>query len=64
MSESQPVNSETNLQLLILDLYEQFGRMPTEDEVYDFIFGGNDLRMMIWNQAKEQDERSSETGTP
>lgn len=45
--------SEKVLHELVLKMEERFGRVPTEDEVYDFITGDDDARLHIWNKTKE-----------
>ena len=45
--------SEQVLHELVLKLETRLGRLPTEDEVYDFITGDDDARLHIWNKTKE-----------
>lgn len=40
------------MKALVKNLEERFGRLPTEDEVYDFITGDYDARLHIWNTKK------------
>lgn len=49
---------ETNQQAmeeLIRGLAQRFGRIPTEDEVHDFIFGDDDTRLLVWNKEVSPD---------
>ena len=45
-----------NLEKIISDLWDRLDREPTEDEVYDFIFGDDNARQTIWNKNKENKE--------
>lgn len=42
--------ADTHLEILIGSLTERLGRIPTEDEVMDFINGDEETRSNIWNQ--------------
>lgn len=41
------------LEAVILKLYERYGRLPTEDEVTQLIFGDDWQRFITWNKGKE-----------
>ena len=49
MSES-PENDE-KFTTLIKALHAKLGRLPTEDEVIQFIFGDQQMREEVWNGA-------------
>lgn len=38
-----------NMDQLIEELTKQLGRVPTEDEVYTFIYGSKAERTLVWN---------------
>jgi hypothetical protein len=50
MSTNYFLNND-NLKRLILSLRARFGRLPTEDEVLDFINGDQERREQIWNST-------------
>lgn len=37
---------------IIMKLYERFGRLPTERELFQFIFGDDWTQFVIWNKEK------------
>lgn len=54
---------EANMRTLVVTLAEKLGRMPEEEEVITFIFGSNEDRAsMLENATKEVSE--DESGTP
>lgn len=40
---------DNNLEKVILQLNARFGRLPSDNEVYRFIWGGPDTRQRIWD---------------
>lgn len=44
--------SEDPLDTLIVALRDRFQRIPTEEEVYGFIYGDDWDRFIIWNKEK------------
>lgn len=44
-------STQDNLGYVIDQLAERLKRLPTEQEVYDFIMGDKEQRMQIWNAA-------------
>lgn len=40
----------TSLEMVIMWLEARFGRLPTEEEVLEFINGDEKRRLEIWNQ--------------
>jgi len=38
-------------------LAKRFGRLPSEDEVYGFVFGDKHARYEIWNSGVSQPKR-------
>lgn len=38
-----------NLEQVILHLKDRFGRLPSDNEVYRFIWGGANTRQRIWD---------------
>jgi len=48
--------------MVINSLVERFGRLPTDTEVYRFIWGGPEMRKKIWNdKGLPQTESKRET---
>lgn len=41
---------DERFKLLVMSLQARFGRLPTEDEVIDFINGNEEERQAIWNK--------------
>lgn len=37
---------------VILKLYERYGRLPTEEELFQFVFGDDWQQFVIWNKEK------------
>ena len=42
---------DQDMKVLIAGLTDHLGRLPTEEEVYQFIFGDEKQRQEIWNKA-------------
>lgn len=42
-------STNEKIDMLIMALTARFGTLPTEDEVYAFIFGDKDERQRVWN---------------
>lgn len=42
---------QSKLEELIVRLTVRLKRVPTEDEVYDFIYGSSEDRLRIWNKG-------------
>jgi hypothetical protein len=47
--ELDPDQQAAKIELITRSLHTRLDRLPTEDEVYDFITGDHETRMRIWN---------------
>lgn len=49
------ISEQSAVEELILGLAQRFGRIPTVDELRDFIFGDDETRLLIWNREVSTD---------
>lgn len=52
-----------NLEKLIKGMTKHFGRVPTEQEVHQFIFGDAKTREAMWERAKRENVKPEELET-
>ena len=52
--EDKTEQQDGRLLLIVISLQARLGRMPTEQEVIDFIFGDDDTRSNIWNKETDK----------
>lgn len=46
------IPNDDKLKLLVLTLQAKLGRLPTESEIVNFIFGDKDTRKIIWDNLE------------
>lgn len=49
--------NDRDMSLLIAGLERRLGRLPTEEEMHDFIFGDKETREKIWNSNKKEEAK-------
>lgn len=47
-------NDEDTLKRVVTTLTDRFGRPPTEDEIYTFVFGTAEQKKLLWNLEKKE----------
>ena len=52
--EDKVEQGDGRLLLIVISLQARLGRMPTEQEVTDFVFGDDDTRSNIWNKETDK----------
>ena len=52
--EDKVEQGDGRLLLIVISLQARLGRMPTEQEVIDFVFGDDDTRSNIWNKETDK----------
>jgi hypothetical protein len=53
--------SDQQMRTVVEALAERFGRLPTDEEVMDFLFGDEEKRLAIWNKEVENNGRRLRT---
>lgn len=51
-------DGDDKLKLIVLSLHARLGRLPTEDELIDFVNGDSTTRETIWNKGAVNAEAS------
>lgn len=50
---------DDSMKLLIAGLADKLSRLPTEQEVWTFIFGSEEQRAEVWNGGIESDDNET-----